>query len=68
MSFLYSIHRYIFGEPSPFSSEDADKILIHLNNYNKMNYKKYDNDNYIILVKYICEDDNYKKHNYNTVE
>ncbi len=23
-----------------------------------MNYKKYDNDDYIMLVKYICEDDN----------
>ena len=61
MSFLYRIHHYIFGEPTPFSSEDAKNMLIRLNYSND-----YDYNDYIMLVKYLCENNNYKKYNYNT--
>lgn len=63
MSFLYRIHRYIFGDPPPFSSFDAEQMLNYINSNINNNYN--DND-YIMLIKYLCENDNHKKYNYNT--
>ena len=63
MSFLYRIHRYIFGEPAPFSSFDAEQMLNYITSNINNNY---DDNDYIMLIKYLCENDNHKKYNYNT--